>query len=471
MISVTAIVFSILLLLMLRTRTVLIALSLYLFLAFVLQIKTRFSKKIYYWLIIAVIGTAAIGIWTLLSIKSNIPSSSGIREHYFSRLLSSGTFYERLEFWKQSIYMTTDNFFNGVGLGNWINTYPKYGLHQFSDANIINGRMMVGTPHNDFLLVLSEIGIFGFLCYIGIFVSMLYQAYWLAKNEENSTDRKNASYLFFFIVCYLIVAFFDFPITRIEHQILLFVTFSIINAKYIKAKSIRKIAIPSRIFYLSSLILLMYSASVLVYRIKGEIHLYKALEAEKKSDITTALFEFNKAKTYCLSTDNFAIPLDWHIGRIQYNQGYFDESLNYFLDAYNVNPYNLVVNNDLGSAYIKNGETAYGIKHYKEALTISPNYEDARINLAATYFNHNEYEKAFETIVKCENNSENKSYKQILIPIVEKKLNITLIRINNQNLNNYLKSKIKTEADLLNLYFGYNKNILTFDEYIQSLIH
>ncbi|WP_162127026.1 O-antigen ligase family protein [Flavobacterium phycosphaerae] len=470
-VSIIAIILTIILLLLLRTRTVLIALSIYLFLVLLLHYRSKFSWKKLLWLLASIMAVAGIGVWYLLSIKGDFHSSSDIRIQYFYRLFSSGTFFFRVEYWQQAIYIIQDNLFTGIGVGNWVSTYPKYGLHHFSDPAILNGRMVVSNPHNDFLLVLSEIGIFGFLCYLGLFTTLLYQAYWLSKNEAESNERKNAGYLLVFIISYLIIAFFDFPLTRVEHQILLLVVFAIINARFLKVKSIKGFKVSSHWLHLFSFILLVYSLTIILYRINGEKHLFTALEAEKKSDNTTAAFEFNKAKSDLFSTDNYAFTLAWHIGKSYYNNGNFSEGLSSFREAYKVNPNNIVVNNDLGSAYIKNGSITDGIKHYKEALAISPKYEDARINLAATYYNSAAYEKAFETIDQCNTTSKNASYKQILMPIVEKKLNIILTSLNNPNLNRYLQSKIKTEADLLALYFDYRKNNTTFDVYIQSLIN
>lgn len=470
-VSICAIVVTISLLFLLRTRTVLIALSVYLLLVLMYQLRSTVSKKRFYcFLLVPTLGLI-ISVCYLFSIKGSFHSSSDIKMQYFYRLLSSDTLYSRIKYWQQAIYIIKDNFFTGIGVGNWIATYPKYGLSHFTEIDIVNGRMMISNPHNDFLMVFSEIGFFGFLCYLGIFIGIIYQSYWLSKNEAKSDDRKNAVYFFFFIICYPIIAFFDFPLTRIEHQIVLLIVFAVVSSNYLKANKNSGFKIPSRFFYLLSFVLLIYSTTIVLYRINGEKHLFKGLVAEKKLDTTTAIFEFNKAKNTFFSTDNYAIPLDWHIGKAQYNSGDFAESLKYYIDAYKVNPNSLVVNNDLGSTYIKNGKIAQGIKKYKQALTLSPDYEDARINLAATYYNSKEYEKAFETIDRCTTNSKNDSYKQIVIPIVEKKLNATLISINNPILNDYLKSKIKTEEDLLTLYFEFKKNNTTFDEYVKSLIN
>ena len=468
---IVAIVFTIILLIILRTRTVLIALCFYLFLVLLFELRNRFSKKVFIWFLISLIAIIIFSFCFLFSLKGNFHSSSDLKIQYFYRLLSSETLNSRVEFWQQAIYVIKDNFFTGIGVGNWIATYSKYGLDCFSNIDILNGRMFVSNPHNDFLMVFSEVGLFGFLCYVGIFISVAYQAHWLSLNELKSTDRKNMSYFLFFIICYFIIAFFDFPLTRIEHQIILLMVFSIITAKYLKAKKTKEFKISSRLIYLFGFILLVYATAILLYRINGENHLVKALDAEKRVDNASAVFEFNKAKNTFFSTDNYGIPLDWHIAKAKYNQGYFKESLKDYIDAYKVNPYSIIVNNDLATTYIKNEKVAEAISHYKKALAISPSYADARMNLAATYYNLKDYETAFKTFDKCNPNSKNNTYKQILTPIVEKKLNIILTNINNIDLNRYLQSKIKNEKDLQELYFDYKKKNVTFEMYIQSLIN
>lgn len=467
--SVGAIIFTIMWLLLLRTRSVLIALCVFLFLVVLLHLRNIFSKTIFNRILLLMIAIAIICVLYLFSIKDNFHSSAKIEVQYFYRLLSSDTFNARIEYWQQSIWIIKENFFSGIGLGNWIVTYPKYGLDHFSKIDILNGRLIVSNPHNDFLMIFSEIGIFGFLCYLGIFISITYQAYWLSINELKSNDRKNASYLLFFIISYLIIAFFDFPVTRVEHQIILLVVFAILNANYLKANSSQICKISSRLIYIVSFVLLSYSTTILFFRINGEKHLRKALVAEKKLDNAAAKFYFNQAKNTFFTTDNYAIPLDWHIGKAHYYEGNFKKSLSYFIDANKVSPYNIVVKNDLASTFIKNGQVVVAIKIYKEALAISTKYEDARINLAATYYNTKQYENAFETINQWDISTTNISYKKILIPIIEMKLNKTLIGIDNPKLNSYLKSKIKTEEDLLELYFDYNNKKLNFGQYIKSL--
>ena len=139
--SLFAITLTIALLLLLRTRTVLIALGLYLFLVLLLYIKSNFPKKILYRIFLSFIIILIFSVWYLFSIKGNFHSSSDIKIQYVYRLLSSETFYSRVEYWQQATHIIKDNFLSGIGVGNWISTYPKYGLQHFSPLDIQNGRL------------------------------------------------------------------------------------------------------------------------------------------------------------------------------------------------------------------------------------------------------------------------------------------------------------------------------------------
>ena len=467
-ISFVAIIITVVLLILLRTRVVLIALSVYFLLVFIHEIKNRFSKKIGRWLLVVFITTISSVIYFFSCIKTNFSDFPETTSMYFKRLFSSYTLLSRVEYWKQSIYMIQDNFLSGVGLGNWMIAYPKYGLYNFQDSSIINSRTIIANPHNDFLHVFSEIGLFGFLCYLGLFFIIIYQAIILTKNKVNPTEKKKVIYLLFFVFCYLIIAFFDFPLSRIEHQILLMVVFSIVSSKYLLSRETKIYKLSPYLFFTFFFSFLTYIIIITASAISGEKHIAKALDLEKKLDYETSILEFKKANTSFSIIDTYGFPNDWHIAKETYYKENFEESLEYFKNAYKRNPYNIIIINDLASTYIKNNDTKNAIKHYKEALNISPNYEDARINLAATYFNIGEYNTAFETIDKCSIDTNNENYKQFLTKIIEKKLNMTLVKINNPELNRGIVEKIKNENDLQQFYFESKKKQTTFDYFITN---
>lgn len=461
--SIIAILTTISLLIFLRTRTVLIALSLFLFLVFLNYIKQtkilKSKKKLISIVIVSFLGLLFFGIF-----KMKI-----LNYQYFKRLFASATFYSRLEFWNQALLIIKDNFFGGIGIGNWIDVYPKYGLNNFTNPDIQNGRLIINNTHNDFLQVFLEIGFFGFISYLGIFIITIYQACWLLKNEKNETEKKQVAYLLFSILSYFIIAFFDFPLTRIEHQIILLIIFVLIQTKYLFLKKRYCFNLPTNYLVFICSILLIYSTTIVIYRIKGEIHLFKAFNAEKRGDYYACLEELKLSKTIFFKTDNFALPIEWHKGKINFRMLNFEASLENYKSAYHTNPYSVVVNNDLASAFIKNSDTSSALHYYKNALKFSPNYFDAQLNLAVTYFNLKQFEKAFETIDQCRFENSTAQYEHILIPIVEKKLNLELEKLKNQKLNSFLTARIKTQEDLKALYFDYKKSHITFTNYLISL--
>ena len=87
---------------------------------------------------------------------------------------------QRWDIWQQTLFMSWDNLWLGVGVENWRITIPLYanGL----EVKEAYTRLFFQRPHNGFLLVLSEIGIFGFVAYIMFFVSAFYYS---IKSKNN----------------------------------------------------------------------------------------------------------------------------------------------------------------------------------------------------------------------------------------------------------------------------------------------
>ena len=57
---------------------------------------------------------------------------------------------------------------------------------------------------------------------------------------------------------------------------------------------------------------------------------------------------------------------------------------------------------------------------YKKAIEIFPQFEDALINLGATYYNTGRYEEAHKTLLRCSQNKQNPRLQQYLKAVEEK---------------------------------------------------
>jgi tetratricopeptide (TPR) repeat protein len=62
--------------------------------------------------------------------------------------------------------------------------------------------------------------------------------------------------------------------------------------------------------------------------------------------------------------------------------------------AYDYNPYNRNVINDLASAYVFNNNKDKAIALYKEAARISPRFDEPKLNLVSLYIQRKQYDTA-----------------------------------------------------------------------------
>jgi O-antigen ligase len=101
----------------------------------------------------------------------------------------------------------------GIGLGNWKALYPKYADNTaYTDRNFTK---ITQRPHNDFLWMLSEVGIIGMVFVVGF---LIYHLRLLLKGLKRGKDSDDERYLFMFCLLSLIAigieSMFDFPRQR-----------------------------------------------------------------------------------------------------------------------------------------------------------------------------------------------------------------------------------------------------------------
>ncbi len=91
----------------------------------------------------------------------------------------------RLKIWKTAIYMIKDNFLFGVGNGNFYTKYWSYVWKHPAELYSEYDQTQVLHPHNIFLKIQSELGVFGSLAFIGILVSNFAGLVRFIKTEKN----------------------------------------------------------------------------------------------------------------------------------------------------------------------------------------------------------------------------------------------------------------------------------------------
>ncbi len=343
-------------------------------------------------------------ISTLLVFHHQFTPAGDQREQIGERAISVfdkelGSNIGRLHLWKKTGGMIRDNFFLGVGTGNWKIIMPKYGIGDLPSPFMV--RILV-RPHNDFLWVFAEAGIFGFLSFCGIFLFGFYYSLRMIIRRDSERDRVLASCLIFVITGYAVISFFDFPKERIAHQVMwatiLALVISLHNPSAVQLKISKKMVIA-----LNSLVLLFSTICLLfgAIRTNSDKYMIKVLNFRKSSEWSYAIDESDRIPSFLYTMDHTSTPVSWYRGIANYSLNRYEEALKDFKKASSIHPNHIHVLNNLGSCHetLKNHSAAE--KAYLKALAISPGFDEVLVNLAAVYYNTGEYNKAYEMIKKC----------------------------------------------------------------------
>lgn len=442
----------------LRTRITMIATAVF-FGLFILFYGVDYFKGKWRWL------AGAFVALTIVAFLCYSGGTSADSEKYFSRLLSADTLSERFLFWRNSWAMFREHPF-GVGLGNWQIYFPKYGLSHFQ-YDISNGITTVQRPHNDFLWVLCETGILGFAVFLYIFVGVIYRSFRLIKLAGDKDEKWLSVSLFSGVVGFVLIAFFDFPMERIEHLVLLMLLFALIVHRYETIRG-NSLAVPVGktalvFFVVCSACFSLYVAGT---RFVAEKNVYQ-LQAARTGGYSQEVLKFaTDAESWLYQIDSKTIPMQWYKGVAEFSIRRYAESQASFENAYRLTPYNIHAMNNLASCYEVNGSRKKAIALYGKALRISPLFEEARLNLAAVYFNDKQFEKAFETIDSCATTSKDPKYKIFLPPILKAKAALLAGKLSVVSPDK--KGTILNLPDYSQIYLESKKNNITFEQQLIS---
>lgn len=305
---------------------------------------------------------------------------------------------ERLLLWKATLNMIWDNGWGGVGAGNWKIQFPAYGSDIWRARQ---GMVQFQRPHNDFLWVLSELGILGFLSYLTLFVFILASALLSAGNSALSKEeRQFVRLLLAGLIAYLVAAQFSFPRERVFHQILLYLGIASILSFRKKAElSLRASLLVKTLAALIGLLGLTFGLNWW----QGEKLTVKINQARSEGNWQKLLIYTNALEgNRFYQIDPVSIPICFYSGLAHLNLQNYSQSKADFELAYKLHPNNIHVINNLANINLLVGDLDSAINFYQQALDVSPKYLDGALNLMAAYFNGGRITEAFEFLVKYE---------------------------------------------------------------------
>ena len=299
---------------------------------------------------------------------------------------------QRFSLYKSTLNLIYDNPFFGVGPGNWKIKIWEYDLYHNTFGNSFAQR-----PHNDFLWVFSEGGIFAGLSYLLIFIILLKDSYYLYNKSEDTLFFR---LVFSILFGYFFISMLDFPLERFSHIIVFFLFAAIIVDSKLKHSKPEQIIIP-KLLISTVLLLSFFTIYTAFLRFNGDINTSKALKFRKRGNWRQVVKAIDNGynKNY-YNIEGTSTPLLWYRGIANFYQKKYDSAFKDFKQAYLVNPNHIHVLNNLATSYETNGDISKAKEFYYKSLEVSPTFKESRVNLAAILYNDKKYVDALDVILQ-----------------------------------------------------------------------
>jgi len=171
-----------------------------------------------------------------ITINQTVIASKGAdalsRASTISLSTNDGSVNQRLRYYQDVLTHLTSNPIFGTGLGNWKLKSIDY------DSKDINGYIVPYHAHSDFIQLGAELGIIGFLLYLGVFLWAMYYVFVFIRHSKSSIDEK--TFMFLLLVAlgvYSVDANLNFPIARPQVLVVWAAVIALIVIYYQKHKS------------------------------------------------------------------------------------------------------------------------------------------------------------------------------------------------------------------------------------------
>ncbi len=351
--------------------------------------------------------------------------------------IHSYTIRERLQLWGQTLEMIQDNPIMGSGGGDWPIEHRKYGIDTKREGR---GRVYMQRPHNDFLWIWSEAGLLCFLCYV---FPLLYAVVHLVVQIVQHPSRQVAALLLFGVVGFIVISFFSFPQERPVHvmysTLLLAFSFFMPSARDNKGKPL---PLKSTILFVA--MLNVSAIGVCIYKWQSGVIIEKGLKARALNHYSETVRMMESATTPLSQYGPTATPLSYYIGEVHFYRQDYNKALATFQEAKKQHPWHLQTMNSLGSVYARKENKDQAIDYYEEALSLSPYFDEALINLATLKYKNNEVEQAKKLIGKVSPHTNNRRFSKVVDVVYSSLIDSMVMQENNQLISKTMK-EIRSE--------------------------
>ncbi|MCX6159469.1 MAG: O-antigen ligase family protein [Ignavibacteriae bacterium] len=296
----------------------------------------------------------------------------------------------RFGFWEASIKMFAENPIHGIGSGKWPGLYPLYNGEYYTDENVDMNSAI--NPHNDYLEILSEEGIFVFLLFTGLIFLGLYFVFKKSKD--------NIAYLPFLLsmIGTMIAMFFSFT----KDNFLVMLVFSVcmgvgyssnyqlsnINYEFFKKNKL----LLKKLILLVGVLMLSIGLWFKVISFLNEREYIEAMQLKAEGKYVEMLEKLEGVSSFYYPTDMNKMPVDYYRGVGYFELKEYDKAFEKFKNArVYMQYYPTIMNNEAAALYMKK-KTKEAEILYLEIKKVFPYYIEPQINLLALYANDNRVE-------------------------------------------------------------------------------
>jgi len=181
------------------------------------------------------IGYIIAPLLLAITINQTVFASKGAdvlsRAASISIFTNDGSVNQRLRYYQDVLTHLSSSPIFGTGLGNWKLKSIDY------DSKDIEGYVVPYHAHSDFIQLGAELGIIGFLLYLGVFLWAVYYVFVFIARSKSSIEEK--TFVFLLLVSlgvYLVDANLNFPIARPQVLVVWAVIMALILNYYQKHK-------------------------------------------------------------------------------------------------------------------------------------------------------------------------------------------------------------------------------------------
>lgn len=371
--------------------------------------------------IAAIVGLAMVFILAASGIADR-QGTVGIGDRISSITeLGNASIHERLVLWDKSLSLFTLNPWSGVGPGNWKISFPALGTE---GTRAERGDLLFQRPHNDYLWVLTESGIFGLLFYLAVFASAGVYCLRVMRRSQSQERFLNAICVFAALLIFMAVSFFSYPRERVALLVLVMLLLANAVSLYNREcpRTRRLPASITAVLLCLGLLGALIGGVVAAKRLAVEIHVARMTAAHSRGNWHQVVQECDAARSMWMTLDATATPLLWYRGVAEFNMGRQSAACDDFEEAYKYNPNHPHVLNNLGTCRELAGDHEQAVVYYQRAAVVAPRFDEAYLNLAAVYFNQGLYQDANNAIRKVDPDCDDPKY-QIFLSRIRNKLN------------------------------------------------